>query len=168
MRPRGPSAPDVAPAPPAHRVGRTGSGLRRPDPTGGAVANSYGDRPARSTPDARADEPTSHPSPRGSGWVLVAGLGGLVFTMGAVILEVVSSSYANSSVPGWAHWVPLAWPQPLRVARWLAVATGAAGFRWSLGQVGLRPSRVVTALTVGPFVVFAAGIGVGADWATWH
>jgi len=100
--------------------------------------------------------------------VLLAGIGGLAFTMGAVALEVVSSSYANSTVPGWAHWVPLAWPQPLRVAWWLAVAAGAAGFRWSLGRVGLRPSRVVTALTVAPFVGFAAGIGAGADWATWH
>ncbi len=100
--------------------------------------------------------------------MLLLGLGGLVLTMSAVVLEVVSSGYANSTVPGWAHWVPLAWPQPLRVVWWLLVAAAAGGFRWSLGRVGLRPSRVVTALTVGPFVVFAAGIGVGADWATWH
>ncbi|MGH9247217.1 MAG: hypothetical protein ACRD29_23460 [Acidimicrobiales bacterium] len=72
------------------------------------------------------------------------------------------------SVPGWAEWVPLAWPQPLRVLWWLAVAAGAAAFRWSPGRVGLRPSRVVTVLTVVPFVVFAVGIGAGADWATWH
>ncbi len=168
MNQRGPSGPDVVSAPSAHHVGRTGSGIRRPDPTGGAVANSYGDRPARSTPRDRVEEPTPHPAPYGSGWVLVAGLGGLVFTMGAVLLEVVSSSYANSAVPGWAHWVPLAWPQPLRVLWWLTVAAAAGGFRWSLGRVGLRPSRVVTALTVAPFVVFAAGIGAGADWATWH
>lgn len=100
--------------------------------------------------------------------MLLAGIGGLALTMGAVALEVVSSSYANSTVPDWAHWVPLAWPQPLRVAWWLVVAAGAAGFRWSLGRLGLRPSRVVTALTVAPFVAFAVGIGVGADWATWH
>lgn len=100
--------------------------------------------------------------------MLLAGLGGLALTMGAVALEVVSSSYANSTVPGWAHWVPLAWPQPLRVAWWLAVAGGAAGFRWSLGRVGLPTSRVVTVLTVAPFVAFAAGVGAGADWATWH
>jgi hypothetical protein len=100
--------------------------------------------------------------------VLVAGLGGLLFTIGAVILEVVSSSYANSAVPGWAHWVPLAWPQPLRVGWWLAVAAAAGGFRWSLGQLGMQPHRLVTALTAAPFVAFAAGIGAGADWATWH
>ncbi|MGQ0618282.1 MAG: hypothetical protein ACT4PW_15060 [Acidimicrobiia bacterium] len=88
--------------------------------------------------------------------------------MGAVVLEVLSSGYANSEVPGWAHWVPLAWPQPLRVVWWLSVAVAAAGFRWSLAQVGLRTSRVVTVLTVGPFLAFAVGIGAGADWATWH
>jgi hypothetical protein len=96
------------------------------------------------------------------------GLGGLVFSAGAVILEVISGQYANSAVPGWARWVPLAWPQPLRVAWWLAVAAGAAGFRWSLHRIGLRPSRVVTVGTVVPFLAFAAGIGTGADWATWH
>lgn len=36
MRQRGPSAPNVASAPPAHHVGRSGSGVRRPNPTGGA------------------------------------------------------------------------------------------------------------------------------------
>ncbi len=96
------------------------------------------------------------------------GLGGLAFTLGAVILEVISGQYANSVVPGWAHWVPLAWPQPLRVVWWLAVAAGAGGFRWSLHRIGLRPSRVVTVGTVVPFLAFDGGIGAGADWATWH
>jgi hypothetical protein len=100
--------------------------------------------------------------------VLLIGFGGIVLTLGAVILEVISGQYANSAVPGWARWVPLAWPQPLRVAWWLAVAAGAAGFRWSLQRLGLRPSRVVTVCTVVPFLAFAAGIGTGADWATWH
>ena len=122
-----------------------------------------------SAPDVvPTDAPTRDRSPDGSGWVLLVGLVGLVFTMGAVALEVVSSSYANSAVPGWAEWVPLAWPQPLRVVWWLAVAATAAGFRWSLGRVGMPTSRVVTVLTVGPFVVLAVGIGAGADWATWH
>jgi hypothetical protein len=31
------------------------------------------------------------------------GLGGLVLTLGAVILEVISGQYANSVVPGWAR-----------------------------------------------------------------
>lgn len=151
MRQRGPSPPAVVPAPSAHHVGRTGSGIRRPNPTGGAVANSYGDRPAWS-----------------DGRLLFLALTGLVITMGAVTLEVVSSSYANSSVPGWAEWVPLAWPQALRVLWWLVVAASAGVFRWTLGRLGLHPNRLVTALTVAPFVAFAMGIAVGADWATWH
>lgn len=134
-----------------HQHNKRGPGSRRPNPADGAVALSLGDRPGRS-----------------SAWVLVIGLGGLLFAGGAVVLEVVSSGAANSPVPGWAEWVPLAWPPALRVTWWLAVAAAAAGFRWSLGRLGLQPSRVVTVLTVGPFVVFAAGIAVGASWATWH
>lgn len=103
-----------------------------------------------------------------SGWVVVVGLGGLIFAFAAIGLEVVSGNYANSPVPGWARWTPLAWPQFARVAWWIAVAIAAAGFRWSLHHLGFRPSRVVTVITVGPFLAFAAGIAVGADWATWH
>lgn len=154
---------------PAHHMRKIGPGSRRPDPTGGAVAHSHSDRPARSTPRTDPDDDTPESdAPVPSGWVLMVGLGGLAFTVGAVILEVISGQNANSAVPGWARWVPLAWPQPLRVAWWLAVAAGAAGFRWSLQRLGLRPSRVVTVCTVVPFLVFAAGVGVGADWATWH
>ncbi len=112
------------------------------------------------TPEGRATGP--------GWWVLVIGLGGLAFAAAAVILEMISGQFANTAVPGWARWAPLAWPQPLRVAWWLAVAAGAAGFRWSLHRIGLRPSRIVTVCTVVPFLAFAAGIGAGADWATWH
>ncbi len=154
---------------PAHHMRKIGSGFRRPDPTGGAVAHSHSDRPARSTPRTDpADDTTDGRASGPSAWVLLIGFGGIVLTLGAVILEVISGQYANSAVPGWARWVPLAWPQPLRVAWWLAVAAGAAGFRWSLQRLGLRPSRVVTVCTVVPFLAFAAGIGTGADWATWH
>lgn len=99
---------------------------------------------------------------------MLIGFGGLVFTMCAVAVEVASGSYANSVVPGWAEWVPLAWPQPLRVIWWLVVAASAGAFRWSLAKLGLRPNHLVTALTVTPFVVFAMGIAFGAHWATWH
>jgi hypothetical protein len=171
MRQKGPSAPSVVPAQPAHHVGRTGSGTRRPDPTSGAVAHARRDRPARSTPlavERPATTPATTADHRPAGWVLVLGLGGLVLPFAALALEVVSGTYANSSVPDWAEWVPLAWPQPLRVAWWLTVAAAAFGFRWSLARLELRPSRVVTVLTVAPFVAFATGIAVGADWATWH
>jgi hypothetical protein len=156
-------------------VGGTGSGTCRPNPTSGAVARAHRDRPARSTPltverpasgsPSTADLRTAdHPS----SWVAVIGLTGLVVPFGAVALEVVSSSYANSSVPGWADWVPLAWPRSLRVVWWLTVAAAVFGFRWSLGRLGLRPNRVVTVLTVAPFVAFALGIAAGSDWSTWH
>ena len=118
-------------------------------------------------PNGSEVEPISL-APAPWGWVLMVGSGGLAFAAGAVILEVISGQYANSAVPGWARWVPLAWPQPLRVAWWLVAAAGAAGFRWSLHRIGLRPNRVVTVCIVVPFLAFAAGIGAGADWATWH
>lgn len=73
---------------PHHRV-RASSGSRRPSPTGGAVALSSGDGPVG--PVTPAGSP--------SGWVLVFGLGCLVFTVGAVSLEVLSGQYANSAVP---------------------------------------------------------------------
>lgn len=103
-----------------------------------------------------------------STWLIVLGLIGAPFTIAAVVLESISGQYANSPTPGWAHWVPLAWPQPLRVVWWLVVAVAASGFRWSLHHLGLRPNRVVTVCIVAPFLVFAAGVGAGADWATWH
>ncbi|MGH9137707.1 MAG: hypothetical protein ACRD0G_11755 [Acidimicrobiales bacterium] len=124
-------------------------------------SQAAGDR--QSTKNANA--PVSAPG----AWVLAVGLGGLAFVLAAVALEVLSGQYANSAVPAWADdAVPLAWPAPLRVLWWLSVAAAAGGFRWSLHRIGLRPNPVVTVLTVGPFVVFAAGIAAGADWATWH
>lgn len=59
---------------PAHHQRKIGSGSRRPDPTGGAVAHSHSDRPARSThTDPADDTPDSRaPVPSGacswSGW----------------------------------------------------------------------------------------------------
>lgn len=87
----------------------------------------------------------------------------------AVALEVVAGGAANSPVPAWAEKaVPLAWPQPLRVAWWLGVAAAAYGFRASLRRLGLRQRPVVVVLSVAPFVVFAVGVALGASWATWH
>lgn len=87
----------------------------------------------------------------------------------AVVLEVVGGAGANSPAPAWAdRLVPLTWPTGARVAWWLAVALAAGGYRVLLGRAGLAPNAWVTVLTVAPFVVFAAGIAAGADWATWH
>lgn len=96
-------------------------------------------------------------------------LGSFVFIIAAVVLEVVTSSAANSPVPPWAEWVaPIAWPQPVRVVWWLTVAGAALAFRVALHRLGFRQRRLIVLLSVGPFVVFAAGIAIGADWATWH
>jgi len=96
-------------------------------------------------------------------------VGCFVFVAVAVVAEAVAGSWANSPAPLWAEdIVPLAWPRPLRVTWWLTVAAAAGGFRMSLHRLGFRPRPSVTALTVAPFVVFAAGVAVGADWATWH
>jgi hypothetical protein len=87
---------------------------------------------------------------------------------GAVILEVVGGLNANSPHPSWAEWVvPLAWPQPLRVVWWVGVAGAAGAYRVLLSRAGF-PQRKVTTLLVVPFLLFAAGVATGADWATWH
>ncbi|MBW3574549.1 MAG: hypothetical protein KY450_06735 [Actinobacteria bacterium] len=99
--------------------------------------------------------------------VLAIGCAG--FVMSAVVLEAVAGSAANSPVPSWAEGLfPISWPQPVRVAWWFAVAVAALGFRLALVRLGLGRNRLVTALTVLPFAVLAAGVALGADWATWH
>lgn len=101
-------------------------------------------------------------------WWLLALPGAALFVVAAVVLEVTGGAGANSPVPSWAHVVPLGWPQWVRVAWWLGVATAAATFRVGLRRIGMPTRRVGDALTVAPFLVFAAGVALGADWATWH
>lgn len=99
----------------------------------------------------------------------LAALGCATLVVAAVALEAVGGTAANSPAPGWARYaVPLAWPRALRVLWWLVVAAAALGFRVALHRLGFRQRRVVVAASVVPFVVFAAGIAGGADWATWH
>lgn len=87
----------------------------------------------------------------------------------AVVLEVVAGSAANSPAPSWStRFVPLTWSQPLRVVWWLAVAAAALAFRLSLRRLGVRQRPWIVVLSVGPFVVLAAGVALGAEWATWH
>lgn len=91
------------------------------------------------------------------------------FVLFAVALEVVSGLNANSPVPAWADQVaPLAWPRPARVAWWLVVAAAMGAFRVLVGRAGIPQRRLVVVVSVAPFVLFAAGVAVGADWATWH
>ncbi len=100
------------------------------------------------------------------GWTA---LGCAVFVVVAVVAEVVGGTAANSPNPSWADEVaPLGWPQPLRAVWWLSVAAAALGFRASLHRLGFRQRPAVVVLSVVPFVVFAAGVALSAEWATWH
>lgn len=101
-------------------------------------------------------------------WALVA-VASFVFIIAAVGLEVATGSSANSPVPGWTERLaPIAWPQPARVLWWLVVAGAALAFQRALERLGFRQRRVVVLLSVGPFVAFAFGVAIAADWATWH
>lgn len=104
---------------------------------------------------------------RVAAWLLAAALSAL-FVLVAVALEVVGGMNANSPLPSWAEIMPVAWTPAGRVAWWFAVAVAAGTFRLSLHQLGFRQPRWLVVASVAPFLVFAAGIASGADWATWH
>ncbi len=104
----------------------------------------------------------------GDGWWLLAIVVSIAFVAFAVVLELVGGSFANSPVPDWAHIVPIAWPNELRVVWWVAAGSAAGLFRLGMHRLGMRQRPVIVAASVLPFLVFAAGIATGADWATWH
>lgn len=92
-----------------------------------------------------------------------------LFVVVAVVLEAIAGSWANSQGAAWpAVIAPLTWPQPLRVLWWLMVAGAAVCFRVCLHRLGFRQRALVVAMSVAPFVAFAAGVAAGAGWATWH
>ncbi len=100
---------------------------------------------------------------------LLRAVGCVAFVLAAGVLEVVGGYGANSPSPSWAKAVfPIGWPQAVRVGWWLTVALAAFGYRTYLGRAGFRTRRPVTALVVVPFMIFAVGVAVGAEWATWH
>jgi len=105
----------------------------------------------------------------GAGRSLLVALACAAFVIAAVALEAIAGGAANSPLPPWAEGLfPLSWPQPVRAAWWLAVAVAALGFRVALVDLGLAKQPILTAATVAPFVILAAGVAFGADWATWH
>jgi hypothetical protein len=102
-------------------------------------------------------------------WAGLGAHGCAVFVLAAIAAEVVGGLYANSPEPAWTERLfPLAWPQPVRVVWWSVVGAAALGYRLILHRIGIRQRTWVVVLSVVPFVVFAAGVAVGADWATWH
>lgn len=87
----------------------------------------------------------------------------------AVALEVWGSWGTGVDVTPPRSWfVPSGWPVALRVTWWLAAAVGVYLANRGLARSTGRSRHVITALTVVPFVAFAVGIAVGAEWATWH
>lgn len=98
-------------------------------------------------------------------WALAA----FGFVLAAVLLEMLTGAAANSPVPAWADGlVPLSWPPWARVLWWLAVAGAALAYRLAERRAGIRRRLLTVALTPLPFAVFAVGIALGAQWATWH
>ncbi len=95
--------------------------------------------------------------------------GALAFVFFAVALELGAAQFANSRVPALAETLtPLAWPQAARALWWLAVAAAATVFRYGEWRAGVARSRLVVAASVVPFFVFALGVALGAEFATWH
>lgn len=108
--------------------------------------------------------PSAHP-----GRLIAIAVGCAVVVLGAVLVEMVAGAAAVSVEPSWEQRVvPLAWPQPWRVVWWLAIAGAAATHRLLLDRVDGRQRRWLIALHAAPFVVFAGGVAVGAQWATFH
>ncbi len=87
---------------------------------------------------------------------------------GAIALEIAAGEGAADPTSSGRSWVPLTWPAPLRAIYWLAIGALAFGHRIGLARLGSTPRPAVTLAITAPFVVFAAGITLGAPWATWH
>ncbi len=105
--------------------------------------------------------------PSGSLWVALL-LGSFLFIAAALTLEVLAGEGAATSTAPAPRFIPLTWAQPVRVVWWLGAAAAAATFRASLRRMGFPARRAADIATVAPFLIFAAGIAFGADWATWH
>lgn len=88
--------------------------------------------------------------------------------LAALVLEVVAGEAAVDPTASSASWVPLTWPAPLRATYWLGIGAIAVGHRIGLARLGSVPRLMVTLAIAAPFAVLAAGVALGAPWATWH
>ncbi len=108
-------------------------------------------------------------APGCSGGLVLGALACAAFVVIAVALEVMGGLASNSEVPDWAaRLVPIAWPRLARVGWWLTVALAAGAYRVLIGRAGFPQSTWLSVAAVAPFILFAAGIAAGAEWATWH
>lgn len=110
------------------------------------------------------------PPPPRTGWVVAAAISLALFVIGAVLLEMMAGAAAPANFEtSWVdRLVPLTWPQPARVLWWLVIAGAAATHRYLLDRLAGRYRWWLSMLYGAPFVAFAAGIAVGAQWATFH
>lgn len=92
------------------------------------------------------------------------------FVLLAVIVELTVSQNAGAVAPrGFSRFAPAAWPDPLRVMWWLAVAAAAGGYRLFADLLGGRKPRwALVAVSAAPFAFFAVGIALGSGWATYY
>ncbi|MBW3662752.1 MAG: hypothetical protein KY469_06605 [Actinobacteria bacterium] len=111
---------------------------------------------------ASVNEEHDQPLP---GWALAGG----AVTLLAVTLELLGSVLGDSPSTGYPGWlVPIAWPTAVRVAWWLVATAGAAATSHGLAHAAGRRGYVRTVVVAAPFLIFAVGIALGAEWATWH
>jgi len=136
--------------------GPGGSGID----SGVCVPNHPSRKPSTST------RPKSDPTAAGlPGWALA----GAAITVLAIVLEVAGNVFAGGVTSGYPGWlVTIAWPTPLRVLWWLAAAAGSIAWNVGIARANGRSRRLVTVITATPYVAFAVGVAVGAEWSTWH
>ena len=105
-----------------------------------------------------------------SGHRLAAAMGCAALVLLAVALELVSGQAANSPEDArWGSFVPLGWPQPVRVGWWVLIAAAAAAaHRLLLDERSGWRRRLLAAVAATPFAVFATGVAFGSSWSTWH
>ena len=114
--------------------------------------------------------PANDPSVVGaSGRRAAAAMGCAALVLLAVALELASGQAANSPEDArWGPFVPLRWPQPVRVGWWVLIAAAAATHRLLLDERSSWRRRFLAAVAATPFAVFATSVAFGTSWSTWH
>ncbi|MGI9017629.1 MAG: hypothetical protein ACR2HR_11105 [Euzebya sp.] len=100
------------------------------------------------------------------GWGWLAAL----FVLAAVLGEAIAGQYgAATPSPSWQYVVvPATWHPSARAAWWLLVAGAAGAFRLAERRAGIRRNPLIVLGSTVPFLAFAVGAGLSAEWAAWH